>query len=147
MAESRAKRMQVVLTLAERQVQNAAQKVQDCRALVTAEQEQLQQLEQYTAQYLQAYSARKAGLYAQEMITYSDFIRRLDNACAEQRIKLQRMRQQYELSLEQWRINHRRRESIAEMIGRLHKEDNDVLEQRLQKELDELSSQQFQRKL
>ena len=147
MAESRAKRMQIVLTLADRRMQSAGQQVQDWRAQVTAEQEQLQQLEEYTAQYLQVYSTRKTGLYAQEMITYSDFIRRLDHARSEQLAKLQRVRQQYELSLEQWRVSHRRRDAIAEMIGRLQKEDNDVLEQRLQKELDELAAQQFQRKI
>jgi flagellar FliJ protein len=139
--------MQIVLTLADRRMQSAGQQVQDWRAQVTAEQEQLQQLEEYTEQYLQVYSTRKTGLYAQEMITYSDFIRRLDNARSEQLAKLQRVRQQYELSLEQWRVSHRRHDAIAEMIGRLQKEDNDVLEQRLQKELDELAAQQFQRKI
>lgn len=146
MAESRAKRLQIVLTLAERHEQAAAQQVADWRAQVAAEQEQLQQLEEYSEQYLQTYRARKSGLHAEELITYSAFIQRLNAVCAEQKVKLERVIQQHELSLKVWREKHHRRRSIGEMIARLEKEDNAILEKRLQKELDELSSQQFQLK-
>lgn len=144
MAESRAKRLQIVLTLAERHEQAAAQQVTEWRTQVKIEREQLQQLEEYTEQYLQTYRARKNGLRAEELITYSGFIQRLGAVRAEQQAKLERVIQQHELSLKVWRDKHHRRQAIGEMIGRLGKEDNDLVEKRLQKELDELSIQQFQ---
>lgn len=144
MAESRAKRLQIVLTLAERHEQAAAQHVAEWRAQVNVERDQLQQLEEYTAQYLATYGERKNALRAEELITYSGFIQRLGAVRAEQQVKLERVIQQHELSLKVWRDQHHRRQAIGELIGRLAKEDDDLLEKRLQKELDELSIQQFQ---
>lgn len=145
MAESRAKRLQIVLTLAERYEQDAATQVREWRIQLSNEQEQLRQLEEYTEQYLQAYRTRTQSLYAEELMTYSGFIQRLSSARSEQEIKLARVTQQYDLSLQEWRKRYQRRESIAEMINRLQREDNALLEKRLQKELDELTMQQYQR--
>lgn len=135
--------MQIVLSLAEHHEQAAAKLVGEWRVRVGSEQEQLRQLEEYTAQYLETYSTRKSGLRAEEFITYSGFIQRLNSAQLEQKAKLERVTREYELSLQQWRLKYHRRESIADLIIRLQKEDNEVLEKRLQKELDELSTQQF----
>lgn len=146
MAESRAKRLQIVLTLAERHEQAAAKQVAQWREQVVVEREQLQQLDEYTEQYLQVYRERKNGLHAEELITYSGFIQRLGTVKAEQESKLERVIQQHELSLKLWQDKYHRRQSIADLIGRLGKEDNDLLEKQLQKELDELSIQQFQRR-
>ncbi len=52
MAESRAKRMQVVLTLAERHEEQAGQQLSQFSQQVDAEVEQLRQLDEYAAQYL-----------------------------------------------------------------------------------------------
>lgn len=145
MAESRAQRLSIVITLAERHEQTAATQVAEWRVQRDAEQTQLQQLEQYTEQYLQTYRARTTSLRAEELLTYSGFIQRLSSAQVEQKNKLMRVTQQYELSLKLWQEKHQRRKSIAEMIARLQQEDNAALEKRLQKELDELTMQQFQR--
>jgi flagellar FliJ protein len=144
-AESRAKRLQIVLTLAERYEQDAAIQVREWRIQLSNEQEQLRQLEEYTEQYLQVYRTRTQSLYAEELMTYSGFIQRLSSARSEQELKLARVTQQYDMSLQEWRKRYQRRESIAEMINRLQREDNALLEKRLQKELDELTMQQYQR--
>lgn len=143
MAELRSKRMQIVLSLADRTEQAAAQRLMQYREQVNAEQQQLLQLEQYTEQYLHNYAERKSGLYAQELISYSSFIQRLDQARQEQQLKLSRMLQALEQIQRDWREKHQRRKSIQELIARLQQEENDELEKRLQKELDELSAQQY----
>jgi flagellar FliJ protein len=145
--ESRAKRLQIVLTLAERHEQAAAKAVAERRAQLTAEEEQLRQLEEYAEQYLQTYRARTTGLRAEDLITYSGFIQRLNSAQREQQAKLERVAQQYEQALQVWREKYHRRESIAGMIQRLEIEDNQIVEKRLQKELDELTTQQFHQKI
>lgn len=136
--------MQIVLSLADRTEQAAAQRLTEYREQVTAEQQQLTQLDEYTEQYLHSYAERKSGLYAQELISYSNFIQRLGEARQEQQLKLARMLQALEQIQRDWREKHQRRKSIQELIARLQYEENAELEKRLQKELDELSAQQYQ---
>src|SRR5690606_2606073 len=137
--------MQIVLMLAERHEQAAAQRLGSYREQINAEQEQLQQLEEYAAHYLDTYGSLKTGLHAQDLISYSSFIQRLAEAKKEQQTKVARMMQTIEQLQQDWRGKHRRLESIQDLIARLRYEENEVLEKRLQKELDDLSAQQFHR--
>jgi len=145
MAESRAKRMQVVLTLAERQEDEAAKKLSQFREQLAQEERQLVELRDYANQYLHAQGELRQGVHAHELINYSSFINRLNEACREQETKVERYKVMLDSLQQQWRIKHQKRKSIEELIARLHKEDNLLLDKRLQKELDELSSQQLQR--
>lgn len=146
MAESRSKRMQVVLTLAVRQEETAAKKVSEVRDQVAKEERQLADLRDYAAQYLQAQSELRNGILAHELINYSTFIARLNEACVEQETKVKRYQAALESVQKQWRVLHQKRKSIEDLIARLQHEDNLLLDKRLQKELDELSSQQFLRR-
>lgn len=146
MAESRAKRMQVVLTLAERGEQQAGQQLGQCQAQVVAETEQLRQLEEYAAQYLTIYSERKTAVRPQELIAYSGFIQRLGDARKEQEARLNRIQAQMERLRQAWRVAHQKCESIKELIEKLKQEENTLLDKRLQKELDELVGQAYSRR-
>lgn len=146
MAQSRASRMKLVLTLAERQEKDAAAKVEEYRNLLLQEQQQLQQLNDYSQQYLQNYSARTPALAVHERINYSGFIQRLSTLIGEQESKVQRLTRLHEQSLTSWREKYLRRQSISQLIERLQQEENAQLDKRLQTELDELSSQQFNRR-
>jgi flagellar FliJ protein len=141
--EPRSKRLQIVLTLAERNEQAAAQEVAESRALVETEQTQLRQLEEYTEHYLQAYTAHTHNVRAEDLITYSGFIQRLGKVSAEQHQKLERATHLYEQKLQQWREKYQRRHAIADLIARLQSEENTALEKKLQKELDDLTTQKF----
>jgi flagellar FliJ protein len=141
--ESRAKRLQIVLTLAQRHEQEAARQVAEARAQMEAEEAQLRQLEEYTEQYLQTYRTRTENVRAEDLMIYSSFIQRLNRVLAEQKIKLERVTAEYEQTLQQWREKYQRRQSIADLIARLEQEENTALEKRLQKELDDLTTQQF----
>lgn len=143
MAESRAKRMQVVLTLAERQEDEAAQRLRQFRDQLAQEERQLLELRDYAAQYLQTQGSLREGVLAHELINYSNFIQRLNHACNEQEQKVLRMQSQLANLQKQWQIKHQKCQSIADLIKRLQHEDDVILEKRLQKELDELSSLQL----
>lgn len=143
MAESRAKRMQVVLTLAVRQEDEAAEKLRQFRDQVAQEERQLHELRDYATQYLQAQGGLRQGVLAHELINYSSFIHRLNEACVEQENKVQRMQALLANLQKQWQIKHQKRKSIEDLIKRLQHEDDLILEKRLQKELDELSSLQL----
>jgi flagellar FliJ protein len=146
MAESRAKRMQVVLTLAERSEQHAGQQLGQCQIQVASETEQLRQLDEYAAQYLHLYTERKTSVRPQELIAYSGFIQRLGAARKEQEARLNRIQAQMERLRQAWRIAHQKCDSIKELIARLTQEDNALLDKRLQKELDELVGQAYSRR-
>lgn len=146
MAESRAKRMQVVATLAKKQEDEAANKLSQYRDQVAQEQRQLSELRDYAGQYLNAQGALRSGVLAHELINYSSFIHRLNEACTEQEAKVARMGKQLDALQQQWRIKHQKRKSIEDLIVRLQHEDDLMADKRLQKELDELSAQQLLRR-
>lgn len=138
----RSKRMGAVLTLAERSEQQAAQALESARAQLLAEQQQLEQLQQYRAQYVQEYQSRREGVRPAELIGYSSFIQRLEAVLAEQEKKILLLQQQLAERQQQWQGKYRKRQSIQELIVRLQQEENAALEQKLQRELDELAAQQ-----
>lgn len=141
MAQSRSQRMQVVLVLAERKEQQAAQQFSQYRTQVDAEKEQLRQLEDYAAQYLNTYSERKTGVRPHELIAYSSFIQRLAEARKDQENRLARMQLNLNRLQQLWQQAYQKRESLKELISRLQQEESVALDKRLQKELDELVSQ------
>lgn len=146
MAESRAKRMQVVLTLAERNEEQAGQQLSQFTQQVDAEIEQLRQLEEYAAQYLSTYTDRKTAVRPQELIAYSSFIQRLGAARKEQEARIARLQLQLERLRHLWRIAHQKTESIKDLIARLQREESALLDKRLQKEMDELVGQAYSRR-
>lgn len=132
--------------MAERAEQDAAQSLKHYRDRVVTEEQQLEQLQDYRAQYLQQYQGRQNGLHASEMIGYSAFIQRLAQVLADQEQKLGQMHGQLSQLQTQWQQKHHRRQSVEELIERLKREENAVLERRLQQELDELAAQQYWRR-
>ena len=146
MVESRAKRLQVVLMLAERKEQEAGLQLSQQRTLIATEEQQLRELDDYATQYMQSYSARKVDVRPHELIAYSGFIQRLGEASKEQRAKLERMNTLLDKLQQRWHVAHHKCEAIKELILRLERDENLLLDKRLQKELDDLTSQQFSRK-
>lgn len=138
----RSERMGAVLTLAERAEQQAAQALESARAQLLEEQQQLEQLQQYRAQYVQEYQSRREGVRPAELIGYSSFIQRLEAVLAEQEKKMLLLHQQLAERQQQWQEKYRKRQSIQELIVRLQQEESAALEQKLQRELDELAAQQ-----
>lgn len=145
MAESRAKRMQVVLSLAKKQEDEAANKLSQYRDQLAQEQRQLVDLRDYASQYLNAQGALRQGVLAHELINYSSFIHRLNQACKDQEAKVARMVKLMESLQQQWQVKYQKRKSIEDLIVRLQQEDELLADKRLQKELDELSAQQLLR--
>jgi len=145
MAESRAKRMQVVLLLAERKEQELGQQLSQQQQVVNLEIEQLRQLDDYAKQYLHTYTERKTQVRAHELIAYSGFIQRLGEARSEQQAKIERQQKVLARMQQVWRTAHHKCDSIRELIERLQQDEHAILDKRLQKELDELVGQQYSR--
>jgi flagellar protein FliJ len=145
MADSRTKPMQTLRMIAERKEQEAAKKLSQHNALINAEEQQLQDLDNYAKQYLHSYSERKLDVRPQELIAYSSFIQRLAQACKDQQAKLVQLYKVRENVMKAWGIACRKRELMDELIERMIKEENLVLDKTVQKEIDELIGQQYYR--
>ncbi|MBK8185817.1 MAG: flagellar export protein FliJ [Cellvibrio sp.] len=128
MAESRAKRMKIVLTMAEKAEDQAAMRVKEQAELMRIEQVQLQDLNTYSEQYLQSYRALKSGVTAQDMINYSGFIGRLADAVKEQELKIERLQQGLDKLKSLWSMAHQKRKALDELITRLKTEESTQLE-------------------
>lgn len=144
MAESRAQRMQVVLQLAKRQEEAAAQKLSQCREQLLTEQRQLQQLQDYAAQYHQDY-ANQQSVLAHQLINYSGFVVRLGDLCREQEAKLRRLQLTMGQLQSLWHSAYQKCRSIADLIARLEQEDAQLHDKRQQKIMDEFSAQLYAR--
>ena len=140
MAESRAKRLLIVLQLAQKAEDEAAARVREQADLLRNEETQLNELRAYSEQYLNSYSGLRHGVSARDMINYSGFVGRLTDAIKEQEGKLQRLQQGLDKLKANWSICHQKRKTLEDLIERLKKEDSDLLDKRLQKELDELAN-------
>jgi flagellar protein FliJ len=146
MAESRAKRMQVVVFLAERKEQEAGRQLGAQQTLIATEEQQLRELEAYATQYLQTYSARKNDVRPHELIAFSGFIQRLGAACKEQEAKVLRQQAVLERLQHLWRIAHHKHEAIKALKERLAHAENLASDKQFQKEVDDIVCQHYARK-
>jgi flagellar FliJ protein len=140
MAKPRSQRMHIVLILAQKAEDAAAQKVKEQADLLKQEIRQLDELKSYAGQYLQSYANLRDGVSAQEMINYSGFIGRLADAIKEQENKKERIQQGLDKLKLVWTEMHQKRKTLNDLIDRLKKDESATLEKLLQKEMDELAN-------
>lgn len=140
MAIKRSKRMAVVLTLAERAEDLAAQRLQEARQQHQLEQDKLQELREYFQDYADQIDQQRQGLTAQTMMTYRHFLQQLEQSVTVQQTRVKQGEQLNERLLVEWQQLYHRRRSIAELIQRLQVSENAALEKQLQKEIDELTT-------
>lgn len=145
MAQTRSSRMQLVLELAQKEEENSAQNLSSCKAQLQVEQEQLKQLADYRNQYIGDYSVQGVQRNANQFINYSSFIQRIDQLNQEQLRKVERAERVVEQAKIVWQRLYQKRKSIAELIQRYQTEEQFLLDKKLQKEIDDLTTQRFSR--
>lgn len=145
MAEKRSTRMQLILQLAERDEQVAVDALQQNRQQLNDVEEQLIQIRDYQREYLQRVNGKVSGLSAREMITDRQLIQQLSVAEDAQLLKFGQSKKYVDMAMQYWQKLHQRRKNIEELIGKMRHTENQLEEKILQKELDELTSQNFGR--
>ncbi len=136
----RSKRMAIVLTLAERAEATAAQRLQEARHQCQMDEDKLQELKEYHQDYADQIDQRREGLTAQIIMTYRHFLQQLEQSVEVQGAKVKQAGLLCERLLVEWQQLYHRRRSIGELIERLQKTESSILEKRLQKEIDELTT-------
>ncbi len=130
--------MKVVLMVAERKEQEAGARLGQYQEHYNQERAQLSELESYESHYLETYAQAQKQLQSEQMIRYSDLITRLGEGLAEQKIKIQSMEKNLQELRLYWHRLNKKKCMIEDMIQRITGQENDDIENRLQKELDDL---------
>jgi flagellar export protein FliJ len=136
----RSQRMLVVLQMAVRAEEAAAQQLEQSRSQLAQAEQQLKQVEEYQQGYIQALNQPQQGVSAYSMINDRLFLQQLSVVCDSQAAQIRQLHQNEENCLRNWQQCYQRRRNIDQLIDKLKQGENALLEKQLQKELDELSS-------
>ncbi len=142
----RSQRMQVVLQMAEREEQDSVIWLTQCRETLQAAEYQLTQMIDYEKTFageIQEMGAQ--GVHPERWRRYQLFYAQLKDAQSAFRGNILQCEAAVEMALKGWQALHARRLNIEELIERLGKEENDLLEKKLQQEMDELAQLAYQR--
>lgn len=145
MAQKRSQRMVIVLQLAERAEQEAAEKLAVAREQLGNDEQQLTQLQDYHNDYIHQINSKTGAQSVQQMMADRSFVGQLQQAVDVQQQKIASTRQHYQQQLNQWQLAYHKRSNIEDLINRMRDDESQEADKRLQKELDELSSLNFQR--
>jgi len=139
-----AQRLQPVVKIAATQERNAAKVMGEMLRQAQEQQTQLEMLMNYRAEYFENFSvAGKAGLSAIQMQDYQVFLKRLDNAIAQQRQQLEQSRQSCEQSQNYWKGKRNHSEMMHKVMAQRNQQSQQLKNSREQKEMDDRSAMSF----
>ena len=143
----RSQRLQVVLSLEERKEQRALDVMNEVRRQWQAEQDRLQELQQYQQEYHQQMRAQQQGTVPVSRLQgWQSFIARLDLLIRDQQGRLTQAEERLEQARQQWQQAWERRRGMEKYIDTCRareQRDRDLAEQ---KQADEAAMRQFSRR-
>lgn len=146
MAQQRSQRMLIVLQLAERAEQQAAEHLATAREQLGSDERQLNQLQDYRLDYISQINGKLGAQSVHQMLADRSFVAQLEQAVETQQQKILKTQQHYQQQLQIWQKAYHKRSNIEELINRMRDSEAQEADKRLQKELDELSSLSHQRR-
>ena len=138
----RSKRLQVVLELAEREKDAAAQAFEQAQMQFTQEQHKLTQLSDYYRDYESSFSARR-DLRASDLMQQRNFLQQLSQAQQQQQAVINSVERLLEEKRELWHKCHLKHQKLAELIARYRSEEEAALAKKEQKVMDEWAQRVF----
>lgn len=143
---SRAKRLNLVLDIAERAENKAAEAFELARRMWQEDQEKMADLQRYYEDYEQTFSRPAVRLRAQEIVQQRSFLQQLAEALRQQGQIVERRRLIADNKQMDWRTAHLKRRALQELIERVKADEQKVLTRKEQKMLDEWFAQSSQRR-
>jgi len=138
---SRSKRLQIVLDLALRKVQEGAAAFAFIQHKLHGEQEKLVQLQEYLLEYRQALQIQgKQGVSVQHFRIHNSFSANVEQAITQQTQQIIVLRRQVEQVRARWQALDARHKGLLKLQDRIMREERAVAERQEQKELDELTA-------
>ena len=110
------------------------------------QQEKLQQLIQYRAEYIASMTHKtEQGMFGDQLQQYHLFLNKLDNAISQQQSAVEVSEQGLANSKDEWRESNTRANAISRVIGNLESKEKYQKNKKESAQLDELSTQAFLR--
>lgn len=138
---SRAKRLQLVLDMAEHVEQKAAGAYQMARDLWQEDQLKLEQLQRYYDDYEASFSGSSRALRAEDIVRQRGFLQQLSEAKHQQRQTIQRRSAVAEHKKQAWHKAHLKHKALRELVTRLQCEESNELSRKEEKLMDDWCSQ------
>lgn len=135
--KSRSDRIEVVVDLAQRTMDQAADNFRDAVEMLEAEQQRLADLEQYYQSYSERSGVGGQVFRPAQLIGARQFIQHLKDAITQQEHTLAKAEHQLEVCRTQWQETHLKHKSLLDYQERLEREDRMALDAAEQKRMDE----------
>ena len=136
----RSKRLQVVLDLAKRKEDEALKAMQASQGNLKQQQDKLQELVQYQQEYQQALrNAFSTGATAANCATYQHFLTQVGGAIEQQQLVVTLAEEQLNKVRLHWQSLYEKQKGMGGLIDRFRDEEDQALEKKEQKMIDELS--------
>ncbi|WP_299774342.1 flagellar export protein FliJ [uncultured Pseudoteredinibacter sp.] len=146
MAKLRSKRLAIVLSLNQKELDTIGQQLSQHQEKLAQEQDKLSQLESYRDEYLSSVrSLRQTDV--QSMQRQRNFIQRMQLACDQQGAMVQKVNEHCEAIMELWHQQNQKISKLEDLIARYLKEEQALVDQQEQKLIDELSTQKASRRM
>lgn len=143
----RSQRMQVVLQMAEREEEESVIWLTQCRQTLQAAEDQFQQMVDYEQTFtVEIKEIGASGVHPDRWNRYQQFYSQLKDAQSAFQQNIQQCEMAVEKALKGWQALHARRLNIEQLIEKLSREENSLLDKKLQTEMDELAQLAHMRK-
>lgn len=142
---SRAKRLKVIVDLAEDEMSKAMATLREVRGQRDQIQAQINELDVYLQEYLAKVSTSGQRFLPIQLQTTQAFTEKLKQAIASQQQKLTAFDEIVEKAQEQWTEKRVRHQALQKVYEKLHKNEQIALSKAEQKWLDDLAAQNFLR--
>ncbi|MCR6653582.1 MAG: flagellar export protein FliJ [Cellvibrionaceae bacterium] len=137
---SRSKRLNMVLDIAERAENKAAEAFEMARKLWLEDQEKMVDLQRYYQDYETAFAQPKR-LRAQDIVQQRSFLQQLAEAVRQQAQVVERRRSIADNKQMDWRTAHLKRRALQELVARVQADEQRILSRKEEKMLDEWFNQ------
>ncbi len=141
----RSQRMQVVLDLAERSEQRAAQALQQARAQLAQEQQKQQDLQAYLSDYETTF-AQQTQPAVPELLRQRSFLGQLRKAIGQQQVLIEQAARALRHHHKLWHQAYLKKRAVMNLIERLKRDEQLQLSRKDAKRLDEWTQQAFSRR-
>lgn len=140
MAAKRSERLKVVLAVAERKRKEADRFLADAQKRVSQGEAGIAQLQRYLQEYQQQFTAScQQGLSIGALHTQQAFMHKINNTIYEQQHALEQAREQLQQVRAYWQQVYARQKGIERLIRKAREEEQQLLERKLQQDIDERS--------
>lgn len=143
---SRAKRLNMVLDIAERAENKAAEAFEMARRLWLEDQEKMVDLQRYYQDYENAFTQPTMRMRAQDIAQQRGFLQQLAEAVRQQAQVVERRRAIADSKQTDWQTAHVKRRALQELVARVRADEQRMLTRKEEKMLDEWFNQTAQRR-